>query len=228
MYKKAFLIPIIALTLLSYLPLTSHPIMAVSPSPSLEPNTINEVTENLKKRLQDSLENEDDQQNTPYRAYVGKVKDVIKDTLIVEDKDGKKDVKILDGTTIIRTPGNATIKSDNIRIDDYIIAIGNLTEDEIMDGKRLIVSVNPISSPTKATGIGSLAAISKNSLTLRVGEQDLEVYLTAKTITKTPNGTIELSDLAIGDTLIYTAVVDSDEDLTATILMKINPPPIEQ
>lgn len=223
MYKKSFFIPIIALTLLSLVPHFNLSVLAVTPSPSLEPETINEVTENLKKRLQDSLSEDSDQPNILYRAYVGKVKDVIKDTLIVEDKDGKKDIKILDNTTIIRTPGNATIKSDNIRIDDYIIAIGNLANDEIMDGKRLIVSVNPITAPTKTTGIGSIAEISKNSLTLRINEQDVDISLTSKTIVKTPNGTIELSDLEIGDTLIYTATVDTDEDLIATILMKISP-----
>lgn len=228
MYKNVFLIPIIALTLTVALPQITLPIMAVSPAPSLEPNTINEVTDNLKKRLQESLDDPDSAPTVPYKAYVGVVKDVIKDTLIVEDKDGKKDVRIMTDTTILRTPGNAPIKSDNIRIDDHIIAIGNPTDDEIMNGKRLIVSVNPITPPTKTTGIGSLTAITKNSLTLRVGEQDQDVYFTTKTIAKTPSGTIELSDLEIGDTLIYTATVDSDNDLTATILMKINPPQVEQ
>jgi hypothetical protein len=45
--------------------------------------------------------------------------------------------------------------------------------------------------------------------------------LTAKTIFKSSVGSIELIDLTLGDTLIYTATVAESGDLTATIIMRI-------
>lgn len=227
MYKKALLIPIIALTSLSSLFLILSPIHAATtasssanPSPTVEPVSIDEVTENLKKRLQESLENKESAPTDSARAYIGVVKDVIKDTIIIEDKDGKKDVKLEDSTTIVRSPGNTVIKPENIRIDDYIIAIGFPGEGEILKGRRLIVSVEPIKSPEKKSGLGTISKIGKNSLTLTVEGAEQVMTLTSKTILKSPVGTIDLTDLAVGDVLIYTALID-DEDLTATILMRV-------
>jgi hypothetical protein len=223
MYKKVLLFPIIALTLMS-------PVYAASPAPtpSSEPPGIDEVTQNLKKRLQASLETTDVPAISSARAYVGVVKDVIKDTIILQDKDGKKDIKLVEDTTILRTPGNAVIKADNIRIDDYIIAIGYLGQDNILTGRRLIVSADPIKSPPKISGIGTIEKLGKTSLTLRVDGQDQIFTLTGKTIYKSAGGSIELADLAVGDTLIFTALVDDNSDLTATILMRIGSTSIAQ
>lgn len=224
MQKKHLFIPFIALTLLlSTLPRT----FAASPSPSPKslpspsPISSEEVTENLKKRLQESLGPDSSELSTAKaRGYIGIVKDVIKDTIILEDKDGKKDVKIQDDTTLIRSPAGTTIKPENIRIDDYIIAIGYPGTDGILQGKRIIVSADPIKPPAKTSGLGTIVKISKTSLTLKVDGQDQIMDLAAKTIIKSAQGTLEQSDLSVGDTMIYTATIDKNDDSTATILMR--------
>ena len=220
MYKKVLLISIIALTLISPTRLAIGRVHA------------NEATDNLKKRLQESLNSGKDDlpageadlrvasQSTP-RAYIGIVKDMIKDTIIMQDKDGKKDIKLASDTTILRTPGNTLVKSENIRLDDYIIAIGYPGGDDIITGRRLILSVDPIKSPAKVSGFGTITKIGKNTLTLQVNDQEQILDLTAKTIFKSAAGSIEFTDLAPHDTLIYTAKSDSKENLTATIIMRI-------
>lgn len=228
MQKNLLFIPLIALTLLSSRALAASPtssakaLATAEPSPLASP-TINEVTENLKKRLQDSLVDSDTP--TPplssHKAYIGVVKDVIKDTLIIEDKDGKKDVKLEDDTTILRTPGNAPIKSDSIRIDDYIIAIGNMGEGEVLTGRRLIVSANPIKTPSKTSGIGTIIKIGKSDLTIKVEDKEQVIDFTTKTIFKSSVDTIELTDLEVSDTLIYTATEGTKDNLTATVIMRI-------
>lgn len=222
MYKKVLLSSIITLTLIS-------PAYAVSPTPtpSTEPASIDQVTENLKKRLQDTQETKEATPTASARAYIGTVKDVIKDTLIMQDKDGKKDVKLVEGTTILRSPGNTVIQADNIRIDDYIIAIGYPDGDDILTGRRLIVSVDPIKPPAKVSGLGTIAKIGKNSLTLKLSDKDQLLATTTKTIIKSAFGTIEFSELAVGDTLIYTAMVDND-DHTATVIMRTQTASISQ
>lgn len=214
MQKKHLLIPLIALTLLV------TPVIAASPSPSPS-NTDETITENIKKRLQESLSDEETTPSiTSARAYIGVVKDVIKDTVIVQDKDGKKDIKLETDTNIIRSPGNAVIKAEDIRLGDYIIAIGYPSGDETLTGRRLIVSIDPIKAPGKTSGLGTISKIGKASITLKLQDKDQVVDITGKTIYKSAVGTIELADLSIGDTLIYTATTDANDELTATILMR--------
>lgn len=218
MQKSLLLVPLIALSILS-------PVHAASPSPSPTPQSspasINEVTENLKKRLQDSLEEPESTPLSQALAYVGVVKDMIKDTVIIEDKDGKRDVKLTDDTNILRAPGNAAIKPESIRIGDYIIAIGYPGESENLNGRRLIVSADPLKVPAKTSDMGTITKLSKTSLTLSVRGEDREVAITAKTIYKSPSGTIEYTDLAEGDTVIYTAKIADNDELTATQVMRI-------
>lgn len=228
MNKNVLLLPIIALTSITSLFTILSPVKAISPSPSSSPTaspasspaSINEVTENIKKRLQESLGSKESVTGLDARAYIGIVKDVIKDTIIMQDKDGKKDIKIEDDTVILRSPGSAVIKPENIRIDDYIIAIGYPGESDTLSGRRLIVSIDPIKAPGKTSGIGTIEKIGKTSVTLKVEDKDQLINTTAKTIYKSSVGTIELADLGIGDTIIFTATTDSDNELTGTILMR--------
>lgn len=231
MQKKHLFIPIITLIFLA--PISYHlpSALAVSPSPTAKPSpslspspspiTESEINDNLKKKIQESLDLENTSTSTrKAKAYVGVVKDVIKDTIIMEDKDGKKDVKLQEDTTIVRSPAGTTIKPENIRIDDYIIAIGYPGEADILLGKRLILSTEEIKAPAKVSALGAIAKIGKNSLTLKLADKDQLIATTTKTIIKSSGGTIEYSDLSVGDTLIYTATVDED-DLTATVIMRV-------
>jgi len=230
MQKKQFLIPLITTIYLSLFIYSHSPIYAASnlatpsASSSASPSAMSDdaITENIKKRLQESLAEESGAIPTlsSARAYIGVIKDVIKDTVIIEDKSGKKDIKLQADTDILRTPGNATIKTDDIRIGDYVIAIGYPDGEETLTGRRLIVSIDPIKPPEKTTGLGKITKINKNSLTLNMSDKDQVIYTTIKTIYKSAVGTIELADLAVGDTLIYTATTDDHDELTATILMR--------
>lgn len=189
-----------------------------------------DITENLKKRLQDSLlapTSPTPDHLLALRSYVGTVKDVISTTLVIDDKDGKKDVKIADVATIVRSPGNAVIKAANINIGDSIIAIGTPETDEILLGKRLIVSSSPFTASTKISSVGTVRTVAKKTLTLTINNSAQVLALTSKTIFKSPAGPIELADLTAGDTVIYTATLD-DDDQTATIVMRIKTAPIAE
>jgi len=181
-----------------------------------------EVTDNLKRRLQESLTATDSGSESPLslRGYIGVVKDIIDTTIILEDKDGKKDVRLAEDANILRSPGNATIKATNINIGDAIIAIGTPEKDDILTGRRLIVSSSAFAAPAKTSSLGVIAKITKSSLTLTIGDKDQIVSINSKTVFKSPAGSIELSDLAVGDTIIYTATLDDDTQ-TATIVMRI-------
>src|SRR3989339_1378971 len=94
-------------------------VLAQSSTPSGTKNE-EQVTENLKARLKQTVGINEVGDTSQIRGYVGQVEDVIKNTLVVKDKDGKKNVAIGSDATIVRSPGNADIDIDSVRIDDYI------------------------------------------------------------------------------------------------------------
>ncbi len=229
MQKKHILPLLIALITLTSLhsPLTAAA-ASPTPSPTATPTpsaTDAEATENIKKRLQETI-SDTSLELLPlnkYKSFVGIIRDVIKDTLILEDKDGKKSIKIASGSAIIRSPGNASIKADSIRIDDYAIAIGTLMEDDELEGVRLIVSTNPLSASNKQVNLVKITKIASSTLTVvpvSSGESKT-ITLTTKSSLKTALGeSLDSKDLAVGDSILYTANLEK-EKATVTTLMRI-------
>lgn len=177
------------------------------------------ITENIKKRLQNTIASESASLNqVKYRSFVGQITDVIKDTLIVEDKDGKKNIKIASGSAVVRSPGNTSIKTENIRIEDYVIAIGRLEAEDELESVRLIVSTEPVVAKNKTSDSSTITSLNKSSLVLASGQV---VNVDKSTVIKSPLGElIDFSEFKIGDRLVYTGKFDDDE-LIATNLMRI-------
>lgn len=221
MKKKVIFSLLIATFVLSY---TSTAIAQSSPSPSPSPISDETITENLKKRLQETIgENVTTTPTKANKSFVGVIRDVIKNTLVVEDKDGKKNVMITDGAAIVRSPGNATIKADSIRIDDYVIAIGTLRESDELEAVRVIVSTTPITTVVKKAEVARITKIAPSTLTLStlVGGETKTITINAKTALKSSLGeSLEVKDLSVGDSIIYTAI-ENKTTLTATSLMRI-------
>ncbi|MBP9702615.1 hypothetical protein KBD69_02920 [Candidatus Woesebacteria bacterium] len=199
------------------------PKVSASPSPSPSPISDETVTENIKKRLQESLSGDAEAQDVNYKSFVGVIRDVIKDTLVIEDKDGKKKIVIKDDASIVRSPGNKTIPVDSIRIDDYIISIGTLKESDELEAVRIIVSADPLTATSKTSALARITKISKNAITtssVATGETKV-INLTTKTALKSSLGeSMEATDLSVGDSIIYTATLSKDV-LTVTSLMRI-------
>lgn len=217
MYKKLYLIPFIVTFL------TIPRVLAVNPTPTPTDDSTT-INDNLKKRLQETLgstSEKDSTQTNSNKGYIGKIKDIIKDTVIMEDKDGQKDIKLVENTTIVRAPGSTTIKREDMRIDDYIIAIGVPTGSDVMDAKRIIVSIDPLGSSTKTSGMGELTKLGKTTLTIKEDGSDKIIQINSKTLYKSSVGLIDYKDLELGDTVVYTATKDEDDALIATVVMRV-------
>lgn len=204
---------------------TPSPKTSSSPTPSPTPSPISEeqITENLKKRLQETIGETTEAEELSYKSFVGVIRDVIKDTLVIEDKDGKKKIVIKEGASIVRSPGNKTIPVDSIRIEDNIISIGKLKESDELEAVRIIVSADPLSTTSKTSSLARITKISKSAITTTSIDSGSTktINLTTKTALKSSLGeSLELTDLNVGDSIIYTATIAKDT-LTATSLMRI-------
>lgn len=220
-------LPKIAPFLIFALILSTQITFAQSPNPTESPSTEknDEVTENLKERLKSAMEDADINLvsgKTP-RAYFGQITDVIQDTIVLEDKSGKKNVSLSDDSTIIRTPGSKEIELDNIQIEDYLIAIGYLKDEDDLTATRLIVSSSDLTPPEKLTGIATIKTINRYSFTLTDKDgEELELFFTSKTIYKNKSEVLEQTNLLEGDRILYTAGLDSDDDWSATVVMQLS------
>jgi hypothetical protein len=229
--KTIFTLGIALILTISSLSNSSLGALAASPSPtpslSPTPTPISEetVTENLKKRLQETISGEDkvEPDLVQYKSFVGVIRDVIKNTLVIEDKDGKKNVMILSDASIVRSPGNATIKAESIRIEDYVIAIGTLRESDELESVRVIVSTEPLTTVVKKAEAGKISKLTTTTLTIIPlnGSENKTITLNAKTSLKSSLGeSLETKELSVGDAVIYTAI-ESKNALTATSIMRI-------
>lgn len=194
---------------------------ASSPSPSSD-----QVTENLKSRLKESINVIESATAVTSVGYIGRVRDIIKNTLVIEDKSGERNIVVGPETTLLRSPGNTSIKLDNVKIDDAIIAIG-IPEPEASDlqATRIIVSDTAFDPPRKVSGVGTVKSFAKNTLTL-TGADGTEVVIktNTKTVYKTPQETLDSPATEPGTEIVYTALVDSKDPrlLTATVIMQIS------
>ena len=188
----------------------------------------NQVTENLKKRLQETLQGSDqnivstNELPTSPRAFVGTVEDIIQETITIITKDGAQYVTTDEDTTILRSPGNKIIDAEDIQIDDFMIAMGYLETTNKLRSKRIIVSTSISGELAKTSGRGTIDSLDSDTITITTPDANdpLEIYLDSYTVTKNRSEVIDTDDLNVGDSIIYTADVDDDE-LTATIIMVI-------
>ena len=147
---------------------------------------------------------------------------MIQKTLAVDTKDGRKQVVVNEETTLLRSPGNVVIKLENIRIDDYLIAMGTIKDEDTFIGKRLIVSTTKVLDNTKKSGYGQITELKKSSFTLTSSGNEQTIYFNNKTRVKSKdNPSLKTSDLELNTRLIFTAEIDDDDDLVATTIMII-------
>lgn len=195
-------------------------------TPSGSPASINEVTTNLRERLKEALDKDQPESDGP-RAYVGVVKDIIKNTIILDDKETRRSIALADEVEILRSPGSSTIKLENIQIDDHIIAMGYPLAKNELSGKRLIVSASPFTTPEKLAGLGTVESIGRYSFTIQtLAGDELELFFTKNTIYKSPKEQLDFSDITEGDQIIFTAGKDKDDDWSATQVMRVKSNPI--
>jgi len=196
-----------------------------------------DLTENLKERIKSAVTGTELQTPPPSTlvGYVGTITDVIQNSLVLSDKSGKKIIKLDDTTTLLRSPGNTAIELENVQVDDSIIAIGTPAGEDEIRGKRIIVSNLPITPPDKLGGYGLIEKVNRYSYTLTtLDSSPLELFFTSKTVYKSATEILEASDLAAGDSLLFTAVKDKDGDWSATVVMRLgtaassSPPPPEE
>ena len=159
-------------------------ISAASPTPTSTPSAVPTTIEEEKvQEIRDAIKEKVDEikQKIEKKAYVGTITQITDSTLTLENFRGKQRVRFIEDTTIIGT-NKKEIKFSDLAVDDKVICMGSISENEILEAKRVIVVTVPKTAPAKRLVIyGRISEIdSKNSTVTVNSTKNLDFSLEIK------------------------------------------------
>ena len=213
--KNLKLLTISALILSSSLFSFLLPVKAASPTPSTEPTdatgtpsgslTPTTAEDTKVKEIRDAIKEKVNEikEKIERRAYVGIISQITDSTITLDNFRGKRRVRITETTTIIGS-ARKEIKAKDLSVEDKVIALGIVSDNEILEAKRIIVVLIPKTVPAKRVVIfGSITAVDSKSSSITVTptknqDQTIEFKLEKETDLVSqadPKANLKLKDL---------------------------------
>lgn len=206
--------------------LLSAKIVAQSPTPEPTPTVkeeVQEIREAVKEKVREKIEATRAGQK---RAFVGKLTEIFNNTLVLDTRLGERRAQVATGAAIISF--EKKIKFEGLEIGSFVISMGYLREDEILDTRRVVVTEKPEIAPERLVAFGKVTDINENTKTILVEHPkkgtNWTVEITTKTrITKKVEGKVkevDFKDIAQGDRLVAvgTTVEGEENKITAKII----------
>lgn len=174
--------------------------LAASPTPNptetqeLSPTPVSEDEEEKVKEIRDKVKAKVDEirEKMEKKAYVGNISQITDSTLALENFRGTQRVRINEETTIIGSD-RKVIETKDLAVENRVIAMGTVSENEILEAVRIVVVAQPTNPPVKKIvflGIITEVDTKKSEITLssvKNQEESLALKVDAKTeITKKP------------------------------------------
>lgn len=202
--------------LFAYLLIFTIPVKGQSPTAtSSSEDKARQILEAVKERIRER------QLEPKRKAYVGTLKSIADTTLILETKNGIKQAKVSTEATILRLEEETKkeMKFEDLVIGELTIAMGYLDENEVLQTKRVIISLKP-KEETKREAICGMAE--EVNLTKKIIEikrlKEEEVYtlkITSKTeMTQKSEEEMEkisLEEIEPGDRLLAVGLPEEEE-----------------
>lgn len=191
-----------------------------SPTPT-SGEDVQEIREAVKEKVQAARAGQK-------RAFVGEITD-INTTIILNTRQGEKQVRVSDETTIIGS-GRKEIGVEDLEIGTFAIAMGYLEETDILDARRIVIIEEP-KVPARLVAFGKVDDISSVEKILSVKHPkkgtvyEVEVISTTK-ITKKIEGEMETAkyeDIEIGDRLVAIGTPSEENNFLTAKLIHVIP-----
>lgn len=189
-----------------------------TPSSVISPQ---EVKEKIKQRLQDVVEEKmenvkgviEKRLQSKAFAYVGSLKSINDDFLIVETKEGEKKAKVASDSAIIFVKQGASkknIKLKEAEIGQFTIAMGFMDKEEIINAKRVIFSPMPTVVKRKVI-FGKVTEIDVNKLQVKSNGEEVRFSIDSSTDFKIKGlNKPKVADIQIEDKVV--AILDLDKE----------------
>lgn len=214
-------------------------VLAQSPSSESTPTAsenlnekIKDIREAVKEKVQEKI---DTVQRGQKRAFVGKVDEIANSTLIMTDREGKKQAKVDEEAKII-SEARKEIKLEDLEVGSWVIAMGYLEETDLLNTLR-IVAVEEPKPITREVAFGKVTDISEEDvLTIKNKRRELTytIATNSKTkITQRANGKteeVEFTSIQLDDRVVAVGTPSENEEkiITAKIIYVIPASPTEK
>ncbi len=149
-------------------------------------------------------------------SYVGTITDISSGTIQIKSVQGDiKQMSLTDDTSFINTlKKNIEVKATDLAIGDFIVAIGFVNGNKVLDSKRILIS-EPAIKNNYETIFGVISSISKTKLTINRDNGDtIEITLPKKWVG--PN----VSELEEGQKIITVGEMKEDIYTLRTIFIE--------
>lgn len=139
-------------------------VYAVSPtaSPSAEP--VDEKVSEIRQAIKDKVNQI--KEKVEKKAYVGEIIEVTDSVIAINNFRGKQRIRI-GNETIIVDSNRKEIKNKELEVEEKIIAMGTVSDNDILDAKRIVVVAKPKTLPAKKLVVfGTVSAVDTKKLLL--------------------------------------------------------------
>lgn len=163
--KKLIISLLVILTFLGLMKTFSFSLQAVTPDLSPTPSgTEEEKVKEIRDAVKDKVNEIKDK--IEKKAYVGTITQITDSTLAINNFRGTQRVRLVEETTIVGT-SRKVIKPADLAVDDKVIAMGTISENEILEALRVIVVAPPKTVPLPRTlAFGTISSIDRQQSTL--------------------------------------------------------------
>ena len=238
--RKFLIFFLIVLNLL----LAAFDVNAATPSPEVTPEAsqeeavmgekVKEIRDAIKEKVREKIE---EAKRGPKRAFVGEISQIADNTLKLENRQGNREVQIDTEAAIIGLK-RETLQFEDLQPDDFVIAMGYLSEENVLLARRIVLRPKP-KPRQREVAFGLVTDISaaegEEILTVKNEKKGMTYMVdagSAKMITKKLEGKIQkvtFADIALDDRLVAIGTVTENEEkiITAKIIHVIPGQPSE-
>ena len=200
------------------LSLVTIPILAQEATPLII--TEEQVKEKIQERLEQGVK-----ANKTY-AYSGLIKEVKDAALKIETSFGSKEVKVASQAAILKvSPDKAKseVKLEDLEVDDFVIAIGPMDSNQVITGKRLIITDTAPASQKRKLLFGKVTEIDGQKITFKNSQQQ-SITVDSKTKLKI-NGLEKpvVEDIQIGDLIRVIVTLDKSDKIDKIKVVMVIP-----
>lgn len=206
MKTKSFKFLVVVLTF-AFLVLGS-PALAQEATPSSE-----EKARQILEAVRESIR---ERQLSPKRkAYVGTLKSIADTTLVLETKNGIKQATVSTEAAILRIEKETKkeVEFEDLVIGELTIAMGYLDENDVLQTKRVLISLKPEEEIKREAIYGMVEEVNLKKKTIKIESLKKETLWTLKITTKTEITNKELEAIQPGDRLLAVGLPEEEENL---------------
>jgi hypothetical protein len=186
-----------------------------------------QVKENIKERLEQAIKDQDTEIKLK-RAWVGILDSIANHTLTIETREGPKLASISAESAFVLFPKKTAITAEDLEIGSYTIAMGFLSENQVLNARRIIVQKEiPESLTRQALFASSIEYDTDKELIIAnfasgetdIFELDRDTEITIGKDSEIIKASVE--DIEKGQRAIIITKIEEDEE-TKTTLIRIH------